>query len=189
MKKIKYAFLCLFLSGCIFGVSQTSKFYSLTPIESKSVSQSADLFIGVDKVDLPKYMDRAQIVNQNKNDTEVFISEYNRWIESPSVLCTRILTQNLNNLLPKSEAKIRTIGGEKFDRRVWVQVIQMDGILGNQAELTAWYTIKNKDGKTIIRQKFSDKIEIAKTYDDLVIGYSKLWEKLSQDIAEHLIQK
>ena len=49
--------------------------------------------------------------------------------------------------------------------------------------------IKNKDGKTIIRQKFADKIEIAKTYDNLVVGYSKLWEKLSQDIAEHLIQK
>ena len=38
-------------------------------------------------------------------------------------------------------------------------------------------------------KSFADKIEIAKTYDNLVVGYSKLWEKLSQDIAEHLIQK
>lgn len=189
MKKIKYAFLCLFLSGCIFGVSQTSKFYSLTTIETMPVSQSENLFIGVDKVDLPKYMDRAQIVTQNKNNTEVLISEYNRWIESPSVLCTRILTQNLNHLLPKSDAKIRTLGSEKFDRRVWVQVIQMDGVLGQQAELSVWFTIKNTKGKTIVRQKFADKIKIGKTYDDLVVGYSKLWSKLSEDIAKQLIQK
>jgi uncharacterized lipoprotein YmbA len=189
MKKIKYAFLCLFLSGCIFGVSQTSKFYSLTTIETMPVSQSEDLFIGVDKVDLPKYMDRAQIVTQNKNGRQVLISEYNRWVESPSVLCTRILTQNLNYLLPKSDAKIRTLGSEKFDRRVWVQVVQMDGVLGQQAKLSAWFTIKNTKGKTIVHQKFTDKIEIGKTYDDLVVGYSKLWSKLSQDIAKQLIQK
>jgi uncharacterized lipoprotein YmbA len=125
MKKIKYAFLCLFLSGCIFGVSQTSKFYSLTTIETIPVSQSEDLFIGVDKVDLPKYMDRAQIVTQNKNGRQVLISEYNRWIESPSVLCTRILTQNLNYLLPKSETvyvcidgKMRGIGSESCGPRL-----------------------------------------------------------------------
>jgi uncharacterized lipoprotein YmbA len=117
------------------------------------------------------------------------ISEYNRWIESPSVLCTRILTQNLNHLLPKSDVKIRTLGSEKFDRRVWVQVIQMDGVLGQQAKLSAWFTIKNTKGKTIVHQKFTDKIEIGKTYDDLVVGYSKLWSKLSEDIAKQLIQK
>ena len=187
MKLIPYAFLCLFLSGCIFGVSQTPKFYSLTPEEQNPVSKSIHLFIGVDKISLPKYMDRPQIVTLNEKNPEVFISEYNRWIESPSVLCSRTLSQNLNNLLPKSESKIRSVGSEKFDRRVWIEVVKMDGVLGQKAELTAWYTIKDKNSKTISHQKFSKEIKIGKTYEDLINGYSKLWADLSQNIAQSLI--
>lgn len=186
MKIIKYAFLCLFLSGCIFGVSKTSTFYTLTSNIQTPFNNQYDAFIGIDKISLPKYMDRPQIVTLEPDGTEVSVSEFNRWIESPSVLCTRALTENLSSLLPKSQVKIRQLGSEKFDRYIWVEVIKMDGTLGKTADLQAWYTIKNKYGKTVLRQKFTDQITIKNTYSDLVNGYSKLWENLSLVIARHL---
>ena len=65
----------------------------------------------------------------------------------------------------------------------------MNAILGDKAELEAWYTIKNNSKKTLVQQKFADTVAIGKTYEDVASGYSQLLGKLSQDIATSLIKE
>ncbi|MDY6408020.1 MAG: PqiC family protein [Pseudomonadota bacterium] len=189
MRFLKILTLCFLLTACVFGTSQTSKFYTLASEPSPSISNSCKSFVGVVRVQLPKYMDRPQIATQNKNSPEIVISEYNRWVENPSVLMTRVLVEDLSALLPSAQIKMNQYGLEQFDRVISVEVVKMNAILGDQAELVAWYTIKNKSGQTLIRNKFADSVQIGKSYDDLANGYGQLLTRLSQNIAHALIKK
>jgi len=187
MRLLKVLILCFLLSACVFGTTQNSKFYTLTAQKTEPLSNKNLNFIGVNRIQLPKYMDRPQIVTQSLDSNEMTVSEYNRWIESPAVLVSRILTEDLSNLLPKTQIKINPFGTEKFDKIVSVEIIKMDAILGGKAELEAWYTIKNNSGKVLTRQKFSDSVKIGNSYDDLAVGYSNLLMNLSKQIGQSLI--
>ena len=188
MKLFKLIALCFLLGACVFGTSKKSTFYTLTPQQTVALSNQNLNFIGVNRIQLPKYLDRPQIVTQNKDSSEMIVSEYNRWIESPSVLATRMVVENLSALLPKTQIKMNQFGTEKFDKIVSVEVVSMNAILSKKAKLNAWYTIKNKEGKILLRQKFTQTVDIDKSYDDLALGYSQLWMKLSQQIAKNLIK-
>lgn len=189
MKIAKYLFVCLFLSACIFGTSQNAKFYSLISQKSEVLSSKYDSSVGIGRVLLPKYVDKPQIITLNNDSPEVIVSEYNRWIESPSVLCGRVLLQDLSSLLPNAQINTRLFGTEVFERTISVEVIKMDGILGDKATLETWYSIKNKQGTLILRRKFARTISIGKSYDDLVGGYALLWQALSKEIANDLIER
>ncbi|MBP5534960.1 MAG: membrane integrity-associated transporter subunit PqiC [Alphaproteobacteria bacterium] len=186
MRFFKLLVACLFLSACIFGTSQNAKFYTLTSEQTAVVSKKCNAFIGVGRVQLPKYLDRPQIVTQGKDSPEMVISEYNRWVEAPAVLTTRVLTEDLSALLPKAQIKMRQNVTEKFDMFVTVEVVKMNAVLSEKAQMEAWFTIKDNTGKLLKRQKFSSELKIGKSYDDLINGYSMLWMQLSKNIAEHL---
>lgn len=186
MRLLKILVACLFLSACVFGTSQSAKFYTLTSSDAEVVSKKCDCFIGVTRVQLPKYMDRPQIVTQSKDTPEMVVSEYNRWVEAPAVLTTRVLTTNLSALLPNAQIKMRQSVSEKFEKLVSVEVVKMDAILGKKATLEAWFVIKDENGKLLTRQKFAGSVEIGKKYDELVSGYSNLWSQLAQNIAIQL---
>ena len=187
MKRIKYLFICLFLSACIFGTSQNSKFYSFLPQSGKVLSSSYTNSVGIGRVLLPKYMDKPQIVTQSTDSAEVILSEYNRWIEAPSVLCQRSVIDNLSAALPRAQIQAQQFGTQKFDIRISIEVIKMDGILGDKANLQAWYTITKQDGQVLLRKKFLQNLSVGKTYDDLVQGYSILWHNLSYEMAKSLL--
>lgn len=188
MRFFQLILLCFLLSACVFGTSQSSKFYTLTSQLNEAVSDSYKTFVGVSRIQLPKYVDRPQIVTQKADSNEVIISEYNRWLESPSILATRALTENLSTLLPAAQIKIRQAVAEKFDKTVTVEIIKMNAVLGEQVELDAWYIIKNKEDKVLVRRKFADIVKIGKSYNDLATGFSQLLNKLSQDISRSLIK-
>lgn len=189
MKFLRTIIPCLLLGACMFGQSKSAKFYTQSPMATTAISADYASAVGINKVQLPKYMDRPQIVTQQKDSTQVKISEFNRWVESPAVLATRALTDNLSTLLPAARIKLNRSSGDQFDRIVSVEVVHMSAILGEQAELVAWYIIKEPSKKSMIQQKFVSSVQIGKTYDDLAKGYNKLLSDLSQEIAEKLIIK
>ncbi|MBP5429591.1 MAG: membrane integrity-associated transporter subunit PqiC [Elusimicrobiaceae bacterium] len=190
MRLLKIIIPCLLLGACFWGTSQNAKFYTQSATATQTLSSDYVAFVGVNRVQLPRFMDRPQILTQVKDSSQVNISEYNRWVELPSVLATRVLTEDLGILLPAAQIKMNQFQGEGFDRVVSVEVIEMNAILGDKAELVAWYTVKNNSTKKILtRQKFESTMEIGKTYDDLAQGYSTLLAQLSQEIASVLIKK
>ena len=189
MKLIKIIIPCLLFSGCLLGNSKSSKFYTQSPVAAEAISTEYKAFVGVNKIQLPKYIDRPQIVTQQKNSAQVTISEYNRWVEYPSLLATRVLIEDLNDLLPTAKIKMNLLKGEQFDKLISVEIIEVTAVLDDKAEMIAWYTIKNDSGKVLTQQKFESSVQIGKTYDDVAKGYSHLLAQLSQAIAQVLLKK
>lgn len=189
MKLIKIIVPCLLLGACMFGTSKTSKFYTQSGSSADIVSADYKGFVGVNRMVLPKYVDRPQIVTQQKDSVEVNISEYNRWVELPSVLATRVLTEDLSVLLPAAQIKINQSKGGSFDWVVSVEITKMKAVLDDKVELEAWYTIKDISKKTFVQHKFSGKVTIGKTYEDVANGWSQLLDELSREIATALVNK
>lgn len=189
MKIIKIIVPCLLLGGCLFGTSKQSRFYTQDAIATEVISTDYNTFVGVNRVQLPKYVDRPQMVTQLKDTVQINISEYNRWVESPSFLATRVVTENLSTFLPAAKIKMNQSKGEDFDYTVSVEIVKINAVLGDKAELIAWYIIKDKQGKVVAQQKFTGIVNIGKTYDDLALGYSQLLDQLSKEIAGVLIKK
>lgn len=189
MKFIKIIVPCLLLSACMFGTSKNAKFYTQAATSADVISADYTAFVGVSRVQLPKYIDRAQMVTQQKDSVQINISEYNRWVELPSILATRVITEDLSVLLPAAQIKTNQSKGEKFDRIVTVEIIKMNAVLGDKAELEAWYMIKDNSKKTLTQQKIAKVVSIGKTYEDMATGYGQLLDKLSQEIATALIKR
>ena len=187
MRLIRIVIPSLLLGACMFGTSKEAKFYTQAAISTQALDAAYKSSVGVNRVQLPKYMDRPQMVTQQKDTIQMSISEFNRWVESPAILSTRAVTDNLSVLLPTALVKINKANGDKFDRMVVIEVIHLNAILGDKAELVAWYTVKDGGKKTLIQQKFTATVQIGKTYDDMANGYNQLWAQLSQEIAEKLV--
>lgn len=189
MRLLKIVIPCLLLGGCVFGTSKNASFYTQSAISTEAISSDFSSSVGVNRIQLPKYIDRPQMVTQRKDSAQVTISEYNRWVEAPSVLATRTLAENLNILFPSARIKVNQLKGDEFDRTVTVEISNLSAVLGDKTEICAWYIVKDKAGKILVQQKFTGTVQIGKTYDDLAQGYNQLLAQLSQEIAGSLIQK
>lgn len=189
MRIIKIIVPCLLLNACMFGTSKNAKFYTMTTTPGSVISVDYNAVVEVNRLQLPKYMDRTQIITQYKDSAQIKISEYNRWVEAPAALATRVLTEDLGVLLPSAQIKETRFKRRAADYVITVEIIEMNAVLGKKAALTAWYTIQDKAGKVQTYQKFTDSVLIGKTYDELAQGYSQLLMKLSQEIAANLIAK
>ena len=189
MRIIKIIIPCLLLNACMFGTSKNAKFYTMAATAGSAISVGYSAFVGVDRVQLPKYVDRTQIITQYKDSAQIKISEYNRWVEAPAALATRVLTEDLSVLLPSAQIKENRFKKRETDRVIMVEIIEMNAVLGEKAELAAWYTIQDGAGNVQTYQKFTNSVLIGKTYDELAQGYSQLLMKLSQEIAASLIAK
>ena len=187
MKLIKIIIPCLLLTAC-FGSSKQAKFYTQTAASAQAISADFTSLVGVNRIQLPKYVDRPQMITQQKDSTQVIISEYNRWVEFPAVLATRVVTEDLGLLLPAAQVKMNQLKGDKFDWTVSVDIVKINAVLGSQAEMVAWYTLKDKSGNVLTHQKFAQTVEIGNSYDDVAKGYSQLLAVLSQEIAAVLIK-
>lgn len=188
MRIVKIIIPCLLLGACVFGKSQNAKFYTQFAVATNAVAADYTDSIGINRIQLPKYVERPQIVTQVKDSAQMNISEYNRWVEFPSVLATRAVTEDLSSLLPAAQVKMNSLKGEKFDKTITIEISRMNAVLGEKAEIVAWYTLKDNSGKVLAHQKFTDMVLIGKTYDDLAQGYSQLLAHLSRTLADVLLQ-
>lgn len=188
MKLIKIIIPCLLFCGC-FGTSKTAKFYTQSSVATGVISSENTSFIGVNRMQLPKYVDRPQMVTQQKDSVEITISEYNRWVELPSVLASRVLTEDLSTLLPSAQVKMSQSKGEGFDWLITVEVSKIDVVLGDKAEMVAWYTIKDHAKKLHTQQKFAHSVAVGPSYADIPNAYSQLLAELAREIATSLTKK
>lgn len=180
--------MCFLISGCIpGGSSPNSKFYNTTSEIDSALSNTYANSIAVFRVQMPKFMDKPQIVSRNKEDVLISVSEYNRWVEPLSVLYTRTLEENLCTLLPNAPIQMFT-GNHSPSRHISVNVIKLDTLWNYKIVMDAWYTIKTEKDQVIICRKFSDSIPLKNSYEDLVQVHSKLLKNLSKSIADSLVK-
>jgi len=175
----------LVLCGCTR--SRPAKFYLLHP-EQKAAAENLSarsLSIGVGPVDMPEYLDRPQIVTRISAG-EVRLAEFERWAEPLEDNFSRVLGENLSQLLATDRIAIFPwTGTPHIDYRVTAEVIRFDGAPGTAVLLDArWSIIAEEAGKTLIQKKSVITIPAeGQDFVGLVSAQSKAVAALSREIA------
>jgi uncharacterized lipoprotein YmbA len=175
--------------GC--ASSPPSRFYLLSSMsetgpEKKPSAEDRCLSIGIGPINIPDYLDQPRIVTRVAPN-EITLGELDRWAEGFRNNLTRVLAKNLSILLcTKTIAIFPWRGGIPIDYRIEMEVLRLDGNLGGNVSLEAWWMVFSGDGKRMILAKRSSFNEAVgeKDYKSLVLTESQALEKLSREIAE-----
>ena len=185
------------LGGCLGkGTQDATKYYLLQPIASsatgeQSGAEDGGFSVGVGPVRLREYLDRPQIVTRS-GENEILIDHFRHWGEPLGDNFAANLAQNLAILLETHKLALwpwgRKIAG--VDYQVMVDVIRFDGVLGQEAVLSArWYIFiydqEDKDPRDIAprRSTFTAPM-VDDSHEALVAAMSKTLQDFSMEVAE-----
>ncbi|MEE4606850.1 MAG: PqiC family protein [Desulfobacteraceae bacterium] len=181
----------LALAGCLGGPSGPTNFYmlsALSPSPDRTLAATAEgrIRIGLATVVVPEYLNRNEIV-VNLDNTVYRLAEFNQWAEPLNDNLTRVLEENLTNLLRDDSIDVflTTDSSIPTDYRLEVDVLRLDGNLGDQATLVAQWALLEAEQDELIQMQRSEYQEPAadNTYKELVLAKSRTIEKLSRDMA------
>jgi uncharacterized lipoprotein YmbA len=181
----------LVMAGCLGGASAPTNFYmlsSLSPTQAKTAAASAEsrIRIGLATVVIPEYLNRNEIV-VNLDNTVYQLAEFNQWAEPLNDNMTRVLAENLTNLLQDDSITVYLSSDSSIiaDYRLEVDVLRLDGNLGSQAALVVQWAFLEAEEDELILMRRSEYQEPAadNTYKGLVLAKSRTIETLSRDIA------
>ena len=190
-KHIAIIVLALALAGCLGGQSPPTSFYMLSPLnppQTGTLAATADgrIRIGLSTVTVPEYLNRSEIVI-NLDNTVYQLADFSKWAEPLSDNLTRVLEENLTNLLHDDSIDIFLASDSSIlpDYRLEVDVLRLDGNLGDQVTLVAqWALLAAEEDDLIVMRRSEYQASAAdNTYKELVLAKSRTIEKLSQDIA------
>lgn len=189
MKKFAAVIWVLVLAGCV-GTSLPAKFYNLNAFENSitPLKSSKRVSIGIEAVKIPSYIDRPQIVTMKKNSVELEVSEIHRWSEPLSSAMQRVIANDMAAYLPNAVVKPRNYSREDFDYIVFVEVNALDAQFDDKAVLDAWWSVFNRDGKTVLRERTKLERPLKGGYDNMVEAQSVLIDELSHQIAAKIIK-
>jgi uncharacterized lipoprotein YmbA len=160
---------------------------SSSPSQTKSAATAEDrIRIGLETVVIPEYLNRTEIV-VNLDNTVYELADFDQWAEPLSDNLTRVLEENLTNLLHADSIDVFLASESSipFDYLLEVDVLRLDGNLGDQVTLIAqWALFGNEedDLKLLQRSEYQESAR-DKTYKELVLAKSRTVEKLSRHIA------
>jgi hypothetical protein len=181
----------LALAGCLGGPSAPTNFYMLSPLSPSPAGTSAAtaegrIRIGLVTVVVPEYLNRNEIV-VNLDNTVYQLAEFNQWAEPLNVNLTRVLAENLTNLLRGDLIDVFLASDSSIpaDYRLEVDVLRLDGNLGGQVALISQWALLEAEEDDLILMRRSEYQEPTadNTYKGLVLAKSRTIETLSRDIA------
>jgi len=184
-------FLALALAGCLGGHSPTTNFYMLSPLSPTQAgtaheSTEARIHIGLETVVIAEYLNRNEII-LNLDNTIYQLAEFNQWAEPLDENLTRVLEENLTNLLQGDSIEVFLISESSIplDYRLEVDVMSLDGNLGDQVALVAQWALLETEEDALILVRRSNYQELAadSTVKELVLAQSRMIENLSRDMA------
>jgi hypothetical protein len=181
----------LALAGCLGGPSGPTNFYMLSPLSPSQAGTSAAtaegrIRIGLATVVVPEYLNRNEIVF-NLDNTVYQLAEFNQWAEPLNDNLTRVLAENLTNLLHEDSIDVFLASDSSIpaDYRLEVDVLRLDGNLGGQAALVVQWALlaAEEDELMLMRRSKYQEPAADNTYKGLVLAKSRTVETLSRDIA------
>ena len=190
-KHVAVIFLSLALAGCLGGPSAPTNFYMLSPLSPSQAGTSpatkeARIHIGLETVVIAEYLNRNEIV-LNLDNTIYQLAEFDQWAEPLNDNLTRVLEENLTKLLRDDsiEVFLASESSIPFDYRMEIDVLRLDGNLGDQVTLVAQWALLEGEEDDLILMRRSEYQEPAadETYKGLVLAKSRTVEKLSRDVA------
>ena len=181
----------LALTGCLGGASAPTNFYMLSPLSQTPAGDTTATAqgrtrIGLVTVAVPEYRNRNEIV-VNLDNTVYQLAEFDQWAEPLNENLTRVLEENLTNLVQNDQIDVFLASDSSIqpDYRLEVDVLRLDGNLGDQVTLIAqWALLADEEDDLIVMRRSEYQVAATdNTYKGLVMAKSRTIEKLSQDIA------
>jgi len=177
------------VAGC--GTTSPSRLYTLSapqniPVQLIHHEHLQDVKVVVERVIVPKYLDRPVVVTQSGSSVVVF-SEFHRWAEPLTYNLTDVVMQNLGVLLPGTHILSESFMSRKeANYCVRIEVIKLTGELGKDAMIDAhWSILNGTTYKMISIGKNSQHVELKDgQHETYVAAVSELVVGLSRDIAQ-----
>jgi uncharacterized lipoprotein YmbA len=160
----------------------------LSPSQAGTSTATAEgrIRIGLVTVVVPEYLNRNEIVF-NLDNTVYQLAEFNQWAEPLNDNLTRVLAENLTNLLRGDliDVFLASDSSIPLDYRLEVDILRLDGNLGGQVVLISqWALLEAEEDELIVMRRSKYQESAAdNTYKELVLAKSRTIERLSQDIA------
>jgi hypothetical protein len=160
----------------------------LSPSQTGTFPASAEarIHIGLETVVVAEYLNRSEIV-VNLDNTIYQLADFNQWAEPLSDNLSRVLEENLTNLLQTNSISISLASESSipFDYRLEVDVLRLDGNLGDQVTLVAQWALleAEEDDLKLMRRLEYQEQTADNTYKELVLAKSRTIEQLCRDMA------
>ena len=180
------------IGGCA-GSSPPVEFYTLSPLiglqqEPHAGAIGHDIAIGVGPMEIPKFLDRPQIVTRTSAN-RIEVSEFHRWGGSLHADFLRVLADNISILLGTNQVAVYP-WGDRFDPtyRIALDVEQFEGRLGEYVQLDVTWTVTGREaGETLLVKKSKIREPVAtEDYEALVAAKSRALAALSREIADEI---
>lgn len=193
MKKIACFILCVLLTGCFAPNNRQANFYYIKPItqaDQPVIQLSKTLNIGVQRLEIPPYLDRPQIVTLQSDSTEMTVSEWNRWSENLSTMLQRTISEDLSIYLPKAFVKPYLSSQENFDYTILVEINKLDAHYNNtksgEVFLDAYWSVFDQDNNQVFQKRSNLSQPLTGGYENLADQISVLMNQLSYQMAKEM---
>jgi hypothetical protein len=178
------------LTGCIGGTSVPASFYLLEPIAAtvSKLDISPKIVIALTPVRIPEYADRSQIVSGiAKNSYK--INESQRWAEPLDKNITRVLVQNLSQLVPAEVILSNTSNLAKLAKiKVSVTLLEFYVDPQGQARVTAQWLVAQGENQLLNKQVAYQAAASTSDYTTMVAALNDCINQMSLELAMVLQQ-
>jgi len=181
------------LTGCRSATTPI-EFYALTPLigapeADKATGLGDAVAVGVGPLQMPKIIDRPQIVSRTGLN-RINVDEFHRWAGSIYEDFLTVLALNLSALLQTNW--VAAYPWEEYfdpDYRVYLEVNQFDGRLGEYALLNITWTVTGRQPGDILRVRNSVIKEAVQSadYEAFVAAESRILAALSREMAREIM--
>ena len=185
LQRVAFIFFLLLVSGC--SRSPASNFFHLEKNADMTLTGiERGTAIGVGPVNIAQYLDRPQIVTR-VGSHGLLMSEFNRWSEPLKNSISRLISVSLSNQLQTTRVYLipRRNKSIPLDYQVAIDIARFDGELGNDARLTARWSLFDKNNKIIVTKVSIISVASDGTdFESLVAAENRALQKLSAEIAK-----
>jgi uncharacterized protein len=182
----------LLLTACA-GVADRTRYYVLSPTAAAlggfAPAAASSAAVGVGPVQIPRYLDRVQIVTRGAND-EVEISVDDRWAEPVENGIAQVLADNLASELGSERITVFPWRGgvaRVLDYQVAVMVLRFEGSPGREVTLDARWRLLGRNGQELVLKRSTIREPLTGAgYQPLVRGLNRTLARLAQEIAAEI---
>lgn len=181
----------LLLAGC--GRSVPVSYYQLAPVKGEAATGKAaaasTMIIGIGPVRLQEHLDRPQLITRS-GANRLQLADSHRWAEPLAENIAWVLRENLSTLLGTEHLLLYPWErSTRVNAQVTLEILHCEGMDSETAQLTALWSISDRDGKPLLPPRRSSYQVPPATPDQegLAGALSEALAQLSREIAGELV--
>jgi len=182
--------LIIVFTGCR-SITPSVSYYILNtvtevPMSPADADGNLTKTIGINPIELPGYLNRAQMVKRT-GPNQLEVSSRHRWADYPDRMVQRVFGDNIQMLM--ADARVYSApwpAGIKPDVTVDVTFLELIGTTDKKMLLNAVWTITGKGSPSPTHRTTLSETIAGAGFDDLAAAHSRVVEVLCREVADTL---